>query len=181
VRIQLPEQVIAASYDNNALRRVRSFSIQEFDATASAEWFRREFLALVAKHDDSYALFSQIGDILTCTWRTRQKTFAQLHDAFAIYQGSRVCLLEYVVQSFADPALEAALRTAVQLAGQLLNLLLLARITGSVEVKLAAAICAGLRSGLRGTSEHHRPAPRHRCAVRVDRAEHALAAEGAAP
>jgi hypothetical protein len=141
-RYTYPDEVIAASYDNGALRRVRYFSRQAVDEAGLADGFAADFRDLLGRHQDSLALFSGAADILTCSWIARDKVIAMLHDAFSLYQGSRTGLLEYVTHAIGDAEAAVAIGRAVKLAADVQSLLLLGKVMGGVDTGAIDSLCA---------------------------------------
>ena len=139
------ERVIAAAYDNNVLRRVRSFEHVGFDVPPSLDT-REKFFGLLDKHQDSRALFTRIDDIIDCPWIATDVTVALLHDAFSLYQGSRTCLLEYLTHTIGDATLNSDVQHIVEQATNIQNALLVAKVTGAVDPNWMTAACADLDS-----------------------------------
>jgi hypothetical protein len=139
-----PERVIAASYDNNTLRRVRYYSDKGFDEDGAALGAARGCADLLATYRDGRDLFARMNEILACPWIAPGRLMSLLHDAFSIYQGSRTGLLEYVSRSIGDPAAESAIRRAVSQATEVQNALLVAKVTGLVDADWMKAACGDL-------------------------------------
>ncbi|KUL37337.1 hypothetical protein ADL22_21960 [Streptomyces sp. NRRL F-4489] len=128
-----PESVIAAGFDHGELRRVRHFTSQPYDVTEAEHGTRAAFSALLAAHQDSYRLFDGLGDLLASPWIAPERAIAALHDAFALYQGSRVLLRAYLKATAADPEPGELAGRAAGRAAAVQNQLLLGRVTGTVD------------------------------------------------
>ncbi|GAA3753354.1 hypothetical protein [Salinactinospora qingdaonensis] len=140
-----PEEVVAASFDNNQRRRVRYFTTKDFDAQQAHHETAMAFATLLDTHHDSYTLLSEIGDILTCPWIATETAISLLHDAFSIYQGARSCLLEYVRHALGAPDTHAGIGRIVERAGDVRNHLLLGKVTGMVDSGYMASACHELK------------------------------------
>jgi hypothetical protein len=139
-----PEEVIAASYDNNELRNVRYFTASASGSDEAAAHIRAAFSEMVRAHRDSYTLFRGIRDILACPWIAPDRMISLLRHAFLVYQGSRTCLREYVRQAAGDPSAAASLGDIVARAGEVQNVLLLATVTGTVDAEWMTSACRDL-------------------------------------
>ncbi|MGW7489034.1 hypothetical protein [Streptomyces sp. NPDC054786] len=133
-RYRYPEQTIASGFDNGELRCVRYLTSRPFEASEAEPGTRESFTEVLRNHRDSRALFSDIEDLLTSPWIARERAIALLHDAFALYQGSRTLLQAYVRRMSGDPQAEALAGRAVAQALGVQNQLLLGKVTGTVDV-----------------------------------------------
>lgn len=138
-----PEDVIAASYDNGVLRRVRYFSAKEADPDAR-RLVVADFAALVARHQDTRVLLSGAGDLLACPWLAPALAASLLHQAFLAYQGSRALLREFITQAVGDDASQALLGEIAARAGEVHGGLLLANVTGTVDRDWLSTTCLDL-------------------------------------
>jgi hypothetical protein len=134
-----PEAVIAASYDNNELRRVRYFRIEPVDPDQVRRDTGTAFAELLEKHEDSHRLLSSVEEILTSPWIAPERALALLHDAFSVYQGSRVCLREYTRRATGDAEVDGCLELVLRRATDVQNQLLVGKVTGSVDVDRIAS------------------------------------------
>lgn len=146
-RYRYADDVIAASFDNNAVRRVRFFGRRPSDAGLAQRQTADEFRALVAGHRDELLLFTAIGDILASRWLSRQRVLTGLHDALSLYLGSRTCLHAYLVNAFpgAGEGLGRAVDAAVQRTGEVLGMLRLATITGRLDAAAVVTAAGEIR------------------------------------
>lgn len=140
-----PEQVIADAYDNNELRRVRSFSVTEYDARGAARGTAGEFSELVQKYQDGGMLLSGVDEILACPWIAPERAITLLYDAFAVYLGSRTCLREYLRRESGDSETDALLGRILEQATNVQNQLLLGKVTGFVDAARTKSACLGLQ------------------------------------
>jgi hypothetical protein len=143
-RYTYPEDVVAASFENNTLRRVRSFSCHDFDEEAAAKEAAQEFATALAGHQDSRALFNRAADILACEWLSPSNLASSLHNAFSLYHGSRALLREYVTRRTGDPAVSTAFGRATDRATEIQGALLVGRATGMVDVAWLTRACTAL-------------------------------------
>ncbi|MCK7624975.1 hypothetical protein MUU72_17990 [Streptomyces sp. RS10V-4] len=141
-----PEDVIAAGFDHGELRRVRHFTSQPYDVAEAERGTRESFSALLAGHRDSHRLFEDLPDLLASPWIAPERAIAALHDAFALYQGSRILLRAYLAPTAADPEAAALAGRAAGQAAAVQNQLLLGRVTGTVDA-------TGLHSAAREVKE----------------------------
>lgn len=141
-----PEELIAAGFDNNELRRIRYFTTKPFDAQEAGAETRQAFSHLLERYQDSYTLLSDVGDLISCPWIAPERVIAALHDAFSVYQGSRAGLGEYVRRTFAAPDVEAVVDRIVGQGEDVMNQLLLGKVTGSVDAGRLTAACHGLKT-----------------------------------
>jgi hypothetical protein len=140
-----PEHVIAAAYDNNQLRRVRSFSIGEYDAEEAGRAAGTAFSELVQKYEDGGALLSSVDEVLACPWIAPERAVTLLHNAFSFYQGSRTCLLEYLRRGLGDPEIERIVGRIVQQGTAVQNQLLVGKVTGFVDATSVKSTCLDLK------------------------------------
>ncbi len=140
------EDVIAAGFDNNELRRIRYFTAKPFDAEEAGHATRRAFARLVERYEDSLTLLTGVGDLLASPWIAPERAIASLHDAFTLYQGSRVGLSEYVRRWTPDPEVEAVLTRIVKQAEEVQNHMLLGKVTGSLDEVRITDACLGLKA-----------------------------------
>ncbi|MGQ4485689.1 hypothetical protein ACN6LM_001484 [Streptomyces sp. SAS_281] len=140
-----PEDVIAASFDNGALRRLRSYATKDLDPGRAEQGTRAAFAALLDGHRDSHELLTGAADLISCAWIARERVVASLHAAFSLYQGSRTVLREYLRHAGGDPAADDLLDRLVRGASEVMNHLLLAQVTGALDARWTADACLGLR------------------------------------
>ncbi|MFF8990539.1 hypothetical protein ACF09H_11460 [Streptomyces sp. NPDC014983] len=140
-----PEDVIAAAFDNNELRRVRYYTTKDLDPAQAEEGTREAFAALLDRFQDSYALLARVADLISCRWIAPERVIASLHGAFSLYQGSRVGLREYMRHAAEDTAVDELLDRIVRGGAEVMNQLLLAQVTGTVDARWTAEACLGLR------------------------------------
>jgi hypothetical protein len=145
-RYRYPEEIIAASFDNNTRRRVRYYSTVDFDERAPAAHASAAFSERLSSFQDSHRLFSEIVDLISCPWLAPEKVIALLHDAFSLHMGSRICLLEYVKNAIGDAGAANTIRAIVRQDAEVQNMLLLGKVTGSVDADWMKSICAELRT-----------------------------------
>lgn len=131
-----PEDIIAAAYDNGVLRRLRTFSVTEAAPDTVGEFLKR-----VAGYTDSRVLFERAHEIVADPWLAPDLGIAALHDAFSLYQGSRVCLRAYL-NHVAGAEVASAVDDAVAKASAVLNVLLIAKVTGAVDPAGLRTACA---------------------------------------
>jgi hypothetical protein len=141
-----PEEIIAASLDNSTRRRVRFYSPADLDERAPAAHAAAAFAAGLETFQDSHRLFAEIVDLLTCPWLAPEKVIAQLHDAFSLHLGSRICLLEYVTSAIGETPAASTIRAIVEQDAEVQNMLLLGKVTGSVDADWMKSTCAELRT-----------------------------------
>lgn len=148
-----PEDVIAAGFDNNELRRVRYYTTTSFDADEGREAARRAFADRVDRYEDSHTLLTGVGDLLASRWIAPERAIAALHDVFSIYQGSRAGLAAYIrgsapsiPGSAAEPEVAAVLDRIVARTADAQNQLLLGKVTGLLDVDRLSALCLGLKT-----------------------------------
>lgn len=140
-----PEDVVAASFDHNELRRVRYFTTKDLDPAHAVQGTREAFAALLAEYRDSHALLAGVEDLISCRWIAPERVFASLHAAFSLYQGSRTALREYLRHASGDPVLDALLDRIVRGAADGMNQMLLAQVTGAIDVRWTAEACLALQ------------------------------------
>ncbi|WP_116210656.1 hypothetical protein [Streptomyces olivoreticuli] len=140
-----PEEVIAAGFDNNELRRVRYFTTKDFDASQAAAASRGAFAGQLDRYEDGLTLFSGVGELIACPWIAPERVVFLLHDAFSLYQGSRAGLLEYVRRTLDDARAEELLTSIVRQSADVRNQLLLGKVTGSLDADRTAAACLVLK------------------------------------
>jgi hypothetical protein len=145
-RYRYPEEIIAASLDNNTRRRVRFYSTVDFDERAPAAHARAAFSEQLTSFQDGHRLFSEIVDLITCPWLAPEKVIALLHDAFSLHMGSRICLLKYIQSAIGDTAAANTIRAIVEQDAEVQNMLLLGKVTGSVDADWMKSTCAELRT-----------------------------------
>ncbi|MGW2280782.1 hypothetical protein [Streptomyces sp. NPDC001770] len=140
-----PEDVIAASFDNNELRRVRYFTTKDLDPARAGQGTREAFAALLAEYRDSHALLSGVEDLISSRWIAPERVYASLHAAFSLYQGSRIALREYLRHASGDTVLDELLDRIVQGGADGMNHMLLAQVTGALDVRWTAEACLRLQ------------------------------------
>ncbi|WP_369171289.1 hypothetical protein AB5J49_26785 [Streptomyces sp. R28] len=140
-----PEDVIAAAFDNNELRRVRYYTTKDFDPAQAERGTREAFAALLDRYQDSHALQTGVADLLSCRWIAPERAIASLHDAFSLYQGSRIGLREYLRHTAGDAAVQELLDRIVRGSAEVMDQLLLAKVTGAVDARWTAEASLGLQ------------------------------------
>ncbi len=141
-----PEEVVAASYDNNERRRVRYFCSTGFDPDEVAGGTGRAFSELLRGYRDTRRLLSSVDDVIGCPWVAPGRMISLLHDAFSIYQGSRLCLREYASRAVGDGCVDAVLGRIVERAVAVQKQLLVGTVTGSVDPSWMRSACLQLAS-----------------------------------
>lgn len=140
-----PEEVVAASLDNNTRRRVRFYSTVDADEDAAHEHARDAFAASVREFQDSHRLLADIVDVVGCQWVAPEKLIGFLHDAFSLHMGSRICLRAYVEKSLGAGHATTVFDTIAAHGAEIQNMLLLAKVTGFVDADDLKSACAELR------------------------------------
>ncbi|MFD6424765.1 hypothetical protein [Streptomyces sp. NPDC060198] len=140
-----PEDVIAASFDHNELRRVRYFTTKDLDPAQAEQGTREAFAALLAGYRDSHALLAGVEDLISCRWIAPERVFALLHAAFSLHQGSRIALREYLRHASGDTVLDELLDRIVRGGADGMNHMLLAQVTGALDVRRTAEVCLALQ------------------------------------
>lgn len=135
------DDVVTAAYDNGVLRRVRTFTTTGDGAAPDSLGV---FFERVEHHVDSRALFGRVDEIAQNPWIAPDVVIRVLHDAFSLYQGSRVCLSAYLRHALGDVEADTAVANVVTKAGGILNALLIAKVTGALDVEPLRAACADL-------------------------------------
>lgn len=140
-----PEEIVAASLDNNTRRRVRFYSTVEAAEGAAQAHARDAFAASVREFRDSHRLLADVVDIVGCPWIAPEKVIGFLHDAFSLHLGSRICLREFVQRTVGDGPAVTALETIAAHGADIQNMLLLGKVTGFVDADDLKSVCAELR------------------------------------
>jgi hypothetical protein len=139
-----PESVIADGFDNGELRRIRHYTLDGYDLAEAERGAGAAYSRLVAEHADSGALLARLDEIVSDPWIASERIIAQLHDAFSLYQGSRIGVLEYVRRSIGDLEAETALEQIVKQAADVQGQLLIGKVTGTVDPALLGPAGRGL-------------------------------------
>ena len=141
-----PEEIVAASLDNNTRRRVRFYSNLEPAGRDALQHARAAFAATVRDFHDSHRLLADVVDIVGCPWVAPEKIIGFLHDAFSLYLGSRICLREFVQRTVGEGPAVTALETIAAHGTDIQNMLLLGKVTGFVDADDLKSVCAELRA-----------------------------------
>jgi hypothetical protein len=142
-----PEQVIADSFDNGELRRIRYFTLEEVSREEAEHGTREAFARLVEEYRDTHTLLTGVSEILHCPWAASEVSVAALHDAFSLYLGSRTGLLEYARHLIGDTEVHDVIDRLVKQATEVQNQLLLGKVTGTVDTQWMSSTCLELRTG----------------------------------
>jgi hypothetical protein len=143
-RYSYPEDVIAAAYNNNKLRRVSWFTTGDYDAGEARRGAADAFAGRVAAFEDTHSLLSGVGDLLGTPWIAPGRAFSLLYDAFSLYEGSRACLRAFVGESPGYAGAVPAVGDIIQRCRDIRNLLMIGRATGRVDQGLLTSSCLEL-------------------------------------
>lgn len=145
-RYRYSEDVVAAAYDNGRLRHVSWFPTTGYDAEAAARESGAAFADVIDGFEDGHLLLSGVGDLLADPWISVPRTVALLYDAFALHEGSRSCLREFVRRQPRYTSAEPVLDEIVRLTKDLRNRLMIGKATGRLAVAGVAAACQDLKT-----------------------------------
>ena len=149
-RYRYPEQVIADAYDNGRMRHVSWFTTAGYDPDEAARGAAAAFGELLDTFTDTHELLTGVGDLLSTPWISTPRVLALLYDAFALHEGSRTCLREFVVRQPDYAATAPALADIAARCKDLRNQLIIGKAIGRVDAARVSAACAELRTAEEG-------------------------------
>lgn|GEM_PF-1511862 len=145
-RYLYPEQVIADAYENGKMRHVSWFATAGYNPDEAARGAADAFGEVLDTFTDTHELLTGVGDLLSTPWISTPGTLALLYDAFALHEGSRTCLREFVVRQPDYVATGPALAGIGARCKDLRNQLIIGKAIGRVDVARVSAACAELKT-----------------------------------
>ncbi len=142
---QYTGEQVAAFYNNNSVREYRSFQQVGLSEDSIHEIFDHKSVEFCANYTDSYQLLTDVQDIIDNPWINQKKILGQLHDAFSILFGSRVCFAAYMDFVLNDVIGQSLAKDAATAAGRIRDSLVRAHITGRLNSTRLQERCMALQ------------------------------------